>query len=103
MDIQDEDRQSGRLGIFPRFHLVPEDDAHELSKLATTFRLAIFRNDAGASKVLIDLFVEVIPVSNDDERLVSSYFSKNLLRKERHGKALAASLRVPEDTEFPLV
>ena len=75
----------------------------QLSKLATIFRLAIFRNDAGASKVLIDLFIEIVPVSNDDERPVSRYFAKNLLRKERHGKALAASLRVPEDTEFPLV
>ena len=75
----------------------------QLAKLATTFRLAILGHDTGASKVLIDLFVEVIPVSNDDERPVSRYFAKNLLRKERHGKALAASLRVPEDHEFPLV
>src|SRR5437588_3769607 len=74
--------------------------------MLTAFRSDVFlgfRNRAHARKVLVNLIVEVFAIGNDDKRPVTRHFAQNLLRKENHRVTLAASLRVPENSELPAI
>ena len=61
------------------------------------------RSLACACKVLVYLFVQILPVGHDNERKIAGNFSKHFLGEEYHGVAFPAALGVPEDTEAPAV
>src|ERR1700720_3149982 len=58
-----------------------------------------FGNCAHARKVPINLVVKVFAICDNDERPITGHLAQNLLRKENHRIALAASLRVPENSQ----
>src|SRR5205809_6829291 len=57
---------------------------------------------AAGGKGLGDLIVQIDTVRHDYEGPVARYFAQDLLRKENHCKALARSLRLPENSTAPV-
>src|SRR5260370_1236825 len=62
-----------------------------------------FRNRPDARKVLVNLIVEVFAIGDNYKRPVPRHLAQNLLRKENHRVTLAASLRVPKNSELPAI
>ena len=64
---------------------------------------SVFGDSPSIGKVLVNLVIEFLPVGDDEECPVAGIFPQHLLGEEDHGKALAASLRVPENAQLPLI
>src|SRR5215471_10191948 len=62
-----------------------------------------FSHCADPRKVLVNLIIKILAVSDDNERPVTFDLAQNLLRKEHHREAFPASLCMPENTELSMV
>ena len=55
------------------------------------------------SEILVYLFIELMPVGDDEEGIPARQLAQYLLSKVDHGDALATSLSMPENAQPPLV
>ena len=74
----------------------------ELAELLAVFGLALLvrADNTGTNKVLMDLCIKVITVSDNQEGEVSMHLSLDLAGEHNHRVGFARALGVPEDTEL---
>jgi len=74
----------------------------ELSAIRGAARITIVIDESATGKRLVDLRIQILTVSQDDEREVAAQLAMDLPCEENHRVALARSLRMPEYAELAL-